>query len=322
MRITIGTFNLNNLFSRYNFSGQVEAIKKNDTGVSSKVTYKFTEGDVYRLRTFKGRLVKTKDKDDRATIAARVKAMDVDVLAVQEVENIDILKTFNHQDLGSLYPYYTLIEGNDPRLIDVGLLSKYPLGQVTSWHQAVHAEDPDEPIFGRDLLQVEVLNPTRRRTLFTVFNTHLKSHFVDFRDDPVAGKQKNDTRRRRQAETVRRIIEDQTRPNSRYILTGDMNDPPEAAPLAAFANSDLGLVNALAAPTETRPPKADTPMPPGPAWTHRFKPSGKPAEYHLYDHIWLSPSLAPRQTLAMIDRRTKHGGDGSDHDPAWIELDL
>jgi len=24
----------------------------------------------------------------------------------------------------------------------------------------------------------------------------------------------------------------------------------------------------------------------------------------------------------MIDRRTKHGGDGSDHDPAWIKLDL
>ena len=23
-----------------------------------------------------------------------------------------------------------------------------------------------------------------------------------------------------------------------------------------------------------------------------------------------------------IDRRTKHAGDGSDHDPAWIEMDL
>ena len=23
-----------------------------------------------------------------------------------------------------------------------------------------------------------------------------------------------------------------------------------------------------------------------------------------------------------INRRTKHGGDGSDHDPAWVELEL
>lgn len=322
MRLTVGTFNLNNLFSRFNFSGQVQAIKKNQTGVNSKVTYKFTEDDVYRLRTFKGRLVKEKDKKERKLIAERVKAMNVDVLGVQEVENIDILKTFNYQDLGGLYPYYTLIEGNDPRLIDVGLLSKFPLGPVTSWHQAVHPEDPDQPVFGRDLLQVEVLNPSRKRTLFTVFNTHLKSHFVDFRDDPATGKAKNDTRRRRQAEMVRTIIEDQTRPRSRYLLMGDMNDAPEAAPLAAFAASDLGLVNALANPAETREAKHDTPPPPGPSWTHRFKASGKPAEYHLYDHIWLSPSLAPRQTAATIDRRTKHSGDGSDHDPAWIELDL
>lgn len=321
MRITVGTFNLNNLFSRFNFSGQIQAIKKDDTGVSSKVTYKFTEDDIYRLRTFKGRLVKEKDKKDRKVIADRIRAMDVDVLGVQEVENIDILKTFNYQDLAGLYRYYTLIEGNDPRLIDVGILSKYPIGQVTTWHQAVHPEAPEEPVFGRDLLQVEILNPSRTRTLFSVFNTHLKSHFVDFRENPVEGRARADRRRRQQAEVIKRIIEDQTRPDSPYVLLGDMNDPPEAGPLRAFADSDLRLVNALATPTETRPARLDTPTP-GPSWTHRFKAPGKPAEYQLYDHIWLSPALAPRQAGAMIDRRTKHGGDGSDHDPAWVMLDL
>ena len=180
---------------------------------------------------------------------------------------------------------------------------------------------PEEPVFGRDLLQVEILNPARTHTLFSVFNTHLKSHFVDFREDPIEGRAQANTRRRQQAEVIERIIEDQTRPDSRYVLLGDMNDPPEAEPLQAFADSDLGLINGLASPTETRPAKPDTPMP-GPSWTHRFKVSGKPAEYHLYDHIWLSPALAPRQIGAMIDRRTKHGGDGSDHDPAWVVLDL
>jgi exonuclease III len=45
-------------------------------------------------------------------------------------------------------------------------------------------------------------------------------------------------------------------------------------------------------------------------------------EYRLFDHIWLSQALAERFANPMIDRRTKHGGDGSDHDPAGIDLDL
>ena len=40
------------------------------------------------------------------------------------------------------------------------------------------------------------------------------------------------------------------------------------------------------------------------------------------DQVWVSPALAPKQTGAFIDRRTKVGGDGSDHDPSWVTLDL
>jgi hypothetical protein len=48
----------------------------------------------------------------------------------------------------------------------------------------------------------------------------------------------------------------------------------------------------------------------------------RPARYELFDHIWLSPTPAEKQTGAFIDRRTRHSGDGSDHDPASITLDL
>jgi len=75
-------------------------------------------------------------------------------------------------------------------------------------------------------------------------------------------------------------------------------------------------------PKETRPPKDDTPPPISTAWTHRYKPSGQAAKYELYDQILLSPALANKQTEAVIDRRKLHKGDGSDHDPAWIELKL
>ena len=102
-----------------------------------------------------------------------------------------------------------------------------------------------------------------------------------------------------------------------------MNDPPDSSFLAPVVqNPTLGLVDALTAPQETRPAKADTPPPPSTAWTHRFKESGQPARYKLFDQIWLSPTLAQKQTAAFIDRRTRHSGDGSDHDPAWITLDL
>jgi hypothetical protein len=58
------------------------------------------------------------------------------------------------------------------------------------------------------------------------------------------------------------------------------------------------------------------------AWTHRFKPTGQPPEHHLFDQIWLSPALAPAFNGGFIGRRHNLTGDGSDHDPAWVELDI
>jgi endonuclease/exonuclease/phosphatase family metal-dependent hydrolase len=108
-----------------------------------------------------------------------------------------------------------------------------------------------------------------------------------------------------------------------FIVTGDMNDAPTSQFLAPMVLSPgLRLVDALANPTETRPAPADTPPPATAAWTHRLKPSGQPAEYELFDHIWLSPPLAAKQVGSFIDRRTRRTGDGSDHDPAWVVIDL
>ncbi len=43
---------------------------------------------------------------------------------------------------------------------------------------AIIEDDPAEPVFSRDLLEVDILHPTTRTRLFTVFNNHLKSQFV------------------------------------------------------------------------------------------------------------------------------------------------
>jgi len=324
MIVRIGTFNLNNLFSRFNFQGEVSAIPTDGPG---GITLTFDQ-DQFTVRTFLGKLVRAKDEAETVEIARRIKdVMNADVLAVQEVEHIEILKKFNREHLGGIYPYAVLIEGNDRRLIDVGILSKLPIGMVVSHQTAVHPDDPDRRVFGRDLLQVEVLD-SHREKLFTLYNTHLKSHFVPFGEDPVQGAIDADHRRKRQAETISKIITRMERPNSRFVLMGDMNDPPDSEFLAPMLTADgQPLIGTLANPQETRPAKAETPgQGPGPqskAWTHRFNPPGPEfPRYELFDHIWVSQALSGRFSSPMIDRRTKHGGDGSDHDPAWVDLDV
>jgi endonuclease/exonuclease/phosphatase family metal-dependent hydrolase len=324
MKVTVGTFNLNNLFSRFNFAGAVDAIQSGGSAGGLTLRYEFTDPATYRIRTFRGKLVQAKDEQETEAVARRILAMDIDVLAVQEVEDIDILKEFNRTRLKGLYAHQVLIEGNDARFIDIGLLSKLPVGAVTSFQTAVHRQNPGQTVFSRDLVAAEILSSSGARVLFTLFNNHLKSHFGDS-DDDGRGKSANDARRRQQAETISEIVAQRTRPDGRYIILGDMNDPPDALPLQPLLTIEgRPLVNALANPQETRPPKPEAGGhdPPSPAWTHRFKEPGRPPEHRLFDQIWLSPALAPAFRAAWIDRRTKHGGDGSDHDPAWIEMDL
>jgi endonuclease/exonuclease/phosphatase family metal-dependent hydrolase len=164
-------------------------------------------------------------------------------------------------------------------------------------------DKPDQPVFSRDLLQVEVLSANRRDRLFTVFNNHLKSHFVPFNEpDPAAEQQRANELRRRQCEVAATIIAAEMRPNSRFVVVGDMNNPPESEFLSPLADSSkLKLASGLANAKETRPAPGST-QPPTTNWTERFKPTGKPAIYTLMDQVWLSPALAAKQTGAFIDR--------------------
>lgn len=321
--LTIGTFNVNNLFSRFNFRAELPAAAKRAATLRRTVTFDLTDPTSVGLRRYQGTLVMGKPLAERQLVARRIRDMDLDVLAVQEVEDIETLRRFNQDDLQAMYPFSVLIEGNDPRLIDVGVLSKYPLGAVVSWQHARHPADLGRPVFSRDLLQVEVLNRQHSATILTLFNTHLKSQFISPRGDRDRGKQEADERRRRQAEVIALLVQARLGPDAPFVIVGDMNDHPGSAALAPLVTSPtLGLVNGLSAAKETRPAKADTPPPVTQVWTHRFKEQGKPARYELFDQIWLSRPLAAGLERAFIGRRSTLGGDGSDHDPAWVELDV
>ncbi len=98
------------------------------------------------------------------------------------------------------------------------------------------AEVPDNPnkrVVGRNLLQVQALK-SDGSTLFTLYNTHLKSHFVPFGQDPGAGAAATNAQRKRQAKASERIISSQERRGGIFILLGDMSDPgtsPDMAPM-------------------------------------------------------------------------------------------
>lgn len=267
--------------------------------MESDILYRFTEDDMYRLRRYKGKLVRGKSAADRATLAERIKRLDCDVLAVQEVEDIDTLKTLLHDDLPKRYKHYVLVEGNDPRLIDVALVSKLPIGAVVSWHQLPHPKQPSRPVFGRDLLQVEIRDRKRSRKLLTLFNAHLKSHFGD-EDDGGEGKKRNDLKRRREAEVFRDVLRAQTRDGAPHLIVGDMDDPPDSPCPAPFA-VERGLVNGLADARETRPVKKDRPT-----RQVRSAPTASCATAEPSTAVrpdLAEPRLAGAMTGALIDRR-------------------
>ena len=54
-------------------------------------------------------------------------------------------------------------------------------------------------------------------------------------------------------------------------------------------------------------------------WTHRHRAKGV-TSYGLYDQIWTTTDLPV--TAAHVLRRTQITGDGTDHDPACIDINL
>ncbi|HEV2070344.1 MAG TPA: hypothetical protein VGR26_11160 [Acidimicrobiales bacterium] len=68
MGVKVGTFNLNNLFSRFNFSAEVS--DEDDVEVESRTTFSFDDPAEFKLRSYQGRLVKGKPKAARGRIAS------------------------------------------------------------------------------------------------------------------------------------------------------------------------------------------------------------------------------------------------------------
>ena len=169
-----------------------------------------------------------------------------EVIAFQEVENIDILQDISDSlRLQHRQNYRAiLIEGNDSSGIDVGYLVKQPLQIKRSSALFQHRTygDHQDKLFARPPLLLEVCG----HQCLIIVNLHLRS--MRGLRSPVKG-QRVAHKRRLQAETLARWInrQQQLRPQQGLIITGDFN---ALQPSDAYVDS-LGTI--LGQPDQRRP---------------------------------------------------------------------
>ncbi len=265
--VRVATFNVENLFARFKFNSDVDPEKAVKDGWDANKTY-FTIFDEAEKK-ITGRLIR---------------AVGADVIALQEVESLDTLRRFRGDFVGGprLYPYTVLVDGNDPRLIDVAVMSKHPIVGVRSNQQLRSGR---AYLFSRDCLEVAIDVGGSPLHLFV---NHFKS-MLD-KNDPKNGRRNTRAKRELQAKSVKEIVD--TRLGKKagkkpFIVLGDLNDYLETDEAGSSGISEIVEWNQLEN-VVNRLPEADR-------WTHYFReraPGPKKDSYHQLDYLLLSTSLA------------------------------
>lgn len=313
-KLRIGTFNAENLFARYKFP--------NPTG-----SQHVGELDLYLKDgwTINNVSFKINNPGERQFTANVIDDLDADILALQEVENLDILKRFNSNYLSKRfkenkrYKYYGLIDGNDPRFIDVAVLSRYPITHIRSY-QYLRRPDHKWWLFSRDCLEVDVLLPDNKN--FTLYINHFKSI--------IPSREKTMEKRRQQSKKVVEIVKERfgnKLSNGSFVILGDFNDYREngklSKGLAPLLNQSWLVDPIFRLPEDER-------------WTFYFD---KKNHCSQLDYILLPKELAQKnnKNLPIIIRRGqplragdfnqypgigKHRPKASDHCPIAIDIDM
>lgn len=253
-------------------------------------------------------------------IARVIDLMNVDVLCVVEAENRILLKDFNEAVLPKVTPqsfeHVMLIDGNDKRGIDVGILARagFTIDRLLS-----HVDDVDETgvIFSRDCAEYEIRTANGNNLL--VLANHFKSKGYG---DAAASAAK----RLRQAKRVRAIYEKYLAANYEYIaVVGDLNETPDQPAMDPLIRDGSSLTDIMVHPKFTGDDR------PG---TH-----GNGTKTAKLDYILMSPKLSAKVVRGGIERRGVWGGKNgtlfphletitravdaaSDHAALWVEVDI
>ena len=226
----------------------------------------------------------------RADIGRVIKALGADIIALCEVEKKEVLEDLNETELDGEYPHIALVEGNDPRGIDVAVISKIPIDNVVS-----HADDEFGFIYARDALEVHFTFNERPIVLFSV---HYKAKEMD-----------NPAKRLAEAEHTRMLADAIVAGagNTAVLILGDFNDLPDSPPYnATIGPSDDAFTNSA-----FQVPEADR-------YTFTFMGTEE-----LVDHQFANPLMS--SMLRVAGARILHGPEvdaASDHAPVVATYDV
>lgn len=258
--IRVATFNCENLFARFKFRSNIDP----DNAV--------TDGWLVNQARFD-----INDRDAKRITGNAIEETDADVIALQEVEGLDTLKTFRSRHINGgtrAYPYAALIDGNDPRRIDVAVLSRYPISRIRTHQHLKETPRSRKYIFSRDCLEVDVDVGSKTLTLFV---QHYKSM--------MGGRDETRQRRLEQVKETRKIIERRFgRRNTgdhAWIVLGDFND---------YMDSNTSLSRLV---SWNQVEDVIGRLPEDDRWTHYWSRGN---EYHQIDYILLSRTLANAST--------------------------
>jgi len=331
MAVRIGTFNIENLLTRFDFTGFRNQLR----GDRVLRLYQIASAADYQ-RMEEARMIALTD-DTRQLTALAIAAADADILCLQEVESLEALQAFEfgylYRMLGEGYRQKHVVEGNDSRGIDVAVMMRdvtrdgEPIEFVGIRSHAgstfdamglydtelAETEKPHDRIFRRDCLEIDVRIGGRPLTLYSV---HFKS--MNARRDEKDGRLATMPLRTAEARAVRRIIEmrfggEGQAATSNFVICGDMNDYQErlvisGSPRSGFAFTpvteersalDVFSSDGFAENVVRRRPVDDR-------WT-LFHAHGL-QQRHLcqLDYIWLSPALA-RANPKAVPEIIRHG---------------
>lgn len=165
-----------------------------------------------------------KPRKEMERLAHTINAIDADAIALQEVESRGYLQRFNDVFLGDMAYEVVHYAGNDQRGSGLAVLTRIPVGQVTS-HRHRRFRNPQGNIcrFSRDLLCVEMLHPFAQP--FEIWVTHLKSK--------RGGAEETEPQRMAEALEIRRLFAEKIErdPKARILLMGDFNDTRHSRPI-------------------------------------------------------------------------------------------
>jgi endonuclease/exonuclease/phosphatase family metal-dependent hydrolase len=256
--------------------------------------------------------------DEAVTNTARVIAdVNADIIVMVEIESRRTLINFHDSVLNPLmkeqnqepYPHIMSIIGNDPRGINVGIMSRHPILEMVSH---VDDETPDHsPMFSRDCPEYYIGLEDGQELV--ILPNHLTSQ----------GSDKTGRRRRVQATAVKAIYKKIRNTHNQVIVAGDLNqDPANGALDPVLKETDLTDAMAL------------------PVYTGKYPGTYQTATArNKFDYLLLSPDLAGKVTAVDVNRKgyyapkewesyeninkvTKHRYDASDHQCLWADIDL